>query len=142
MNEYVIDANVLFSALIKQSDLYEKLTDQFVFYTPDFTLTELQKYRQVILKKSKGDPERLKEFSLQFFRQVVVLPDYIISTDALIVAQQLCGDIDEKDAVYVALSEELRLTLLTCDKPLHDGLKAKGYDRIRMFDDFVREYLP
>jgi len=142
MTEYVIDANVLFSALIKQSDLYEKLTDQFVFYTPDFALTELQKYRKVILKKSKGDSQRLKEFSLQFFRQIVVLPDYIISTDALIIAQQLCADIDEKDTVYVALSQELQLTLLTRDKPLHDGLKAKGYARIRMFDDFVREYLP
>ena len=39
MNEYVIDADILFSALIKQSDLYEKLIDRFVFYTPDFALT-------------------------------------------------------------------------------------------------------
>lgn len=141
MNEYVIDANILFSALIKQSDLYEKLTERFTFHTPDFALTELQRYRHIILKKTKTDPERLKNFSIQFFRRVVVLPDYIISTDALVVAQQLCADVDEKDTVYVALSEELQLTLLTRDKPLHDGLKAKGYDRVQMFDDFVNEYL-
>lgn len=126
MNEYVIDANILFSALIRQSDLYEKLTDQFVLYTPDFALIELHKYRQVILKKSRSDPKRLKDFSVQFFKRVVILPDYIISTEALLTAQQLCAGIDEKDTVYVALSEELQLTLLTRDKPLHDGLKAKG----------------
>ena len=142
MNEYVIDANILFGALIKQSELYEKLTDQFILYTPDFALIELQKYRQVILKKSKGDPKQLKDFSVQFFKRIVVLPDYIISTDALLIAQQLCADIDGKDTVYVALSEELKLTLLTRDKPLHDGLKSKGYGRVRMFDDFVSEHLP
>lgn len=141
MNEYVIDANVLFSALIKQSDLYERLTDQFVFYTPDFALTELQKYRHVILKKSRSDPKGLKDFSVVLFKRIVVLPDYIISDDSLLMAKQLCVDIDEKDTVCVALNEELQLTLLTRDKPLHDGLKLKGYARVRMFDDFVREYL-
>ena len=141
MNEYVVDANILFSAVIRQKELYEKLIGTFVFYTPDFALSELQRYRHVILKKTKSNAERLREFTIFFFRLLVVLPDYIISDEALNRARLLCIDIDPKDTVYVALSIELKLVLLTRDKPLHDGLRQKGYDRVQLFDEFVRQQL-
>lgn len=137
--EYVVNANILFSAVLKQKGLYEELAERFVFYTPDFALLELQKYRRLILQKTATDPARLRTFTTQFFRKVTVMPDYIISEEALKTAAQLCADIDPKDVMYVALNEELQTTLLTRDKPLYDGLKAKGYERVKLFDEFVRE---
>lgn len=141
MNEYVIDANILFSAVIRQKELYERLTDQFILYTPDFALSELQQYRHIILQKTKSNSERLRDFTILFFRQLIVLPDYVISDEALNTARLLCEDIDLKDSVYVALSVELNLVLLTRDKPLHDGLKQKGYSKVQLFDEFVRYHL-
>ncbi|MBO0932848.1 PIN domain-containing protein [Fibrella aquatilis] len=138
MNEYVIDANVIFSAVIRQKEIYESLLEQCVFYTPDFALNEIQRYREVILKKTRQNPDRLRTFSIEFFRKVVILPDYVISNASLRNAVDLCADIDPKDTVYVALSVELQLPLLTTDKPLIAGLQAKSFDLIRPFDDLVR----
>lgn len=141
MNEYVIDANVIFSAVIRQKEIYETLIEQCVFYAPDFALNEVQRYRQVILKETKQNPDRLRTFSIEFFRKIIILPDYIISDNSLRSAADLCADIDPKDTVYVALSIELQLPLLTRDKPLIVGLQAKSFNLIRPFDELVREIL-
>lgn len=34
---------------------------------------------------------------------------------------------------------ELNLTLLTRDKKLYEGLKAQGFEKIKLFDEFIRE---
>ena len=47
----------------------------------------------------------------------------------------LCRDIDPKDTDYVALSLELNHPLLTRDKPLADGLRAKGYTNLVLLDE-------
>lgn len=141
MREYIVDVNIIFSAVIRQSEMYERLLDHCIFYTPDFALSELQKYRQVILKKTRQKPNGLRVFTIQFFKRLVVLPDFLISDDSLNKAEELCADVDPKDAVYVALAIELNIPLVTRDKPLFDGLQAKGFSLILQFDSLVRELL-
>lgn len=53
MKNYVIDANIIFSALISGKEVYFKLFSLHHFYLPDYALQELEKYRQVILKSIK-----------------------------------------------------------------------------------------
>ena len=49
----VIDANILFSALIKAGKTIEILLNPgFNFYAPEFLLEEFQKYRDEILIKT------------------------------------------------------------------------------------------
>ena len=112
---------------------------QNTFYTPDFALIEINKYRSVILKKSRLKLDALNEYTFRFFRKLIVVPDYVISDNSLQKAIDLCADIDLKDTIYIALAIELNTTLLTRDKPLYDGLIAKGFMPIQLFDDFIRQ---
>ncbi len=141
MTSYILDVNVLFSGVISQKDIYKALFEENTCYTPDFALIELSKYRKVILEKTKMRREGLREFTLFAFSKISVVPDYIISDQSFAKAEALVKDIDLKDVAYVALAEELDIILLTRDKLLHDGLKAKGFDKIKLFDEWVRELL-
>ncbi len=50
--DLVIDANVLFSALIKDSFAYNLLfSDVFHIFTPEYIFTELEKHKDEILEK-------------------------------------------------------------------------------------------
>jgi predicted nucleic acid-binding protein len=134
MKNYVIDANIIFSALISGKEVYFKLFSLHHFYLPDYALQELEKYRQVILKKHKTDNATFKSKLLDLFSLLTVVPDLIISVENFERALALCTDIDEKDTPYIALSMELDMTLVTRDIKLHDGLLTKGFENVILFD--------
>jgi predicted nucleic acid-binding protein len=139
-NHFVLDVNIIFSGVLSRKDIYRKLFSECKLYTPDFAFIELNKYREVILNKTKKvNPDDLKDFTLFIFSKIVVVPDYLVSEKSLQKAKKLVESIDEKDLAYVALAEELDLTLLTRDKKLYEGLKNKGYEKIKLFEDFVSE---
>jgi len=138
-NEFVIDANIIFSSLLSGKGLYRKIFETNKFYTCDFVLQELQTYQATILEKTKLSKSELQEFTIFIFSHIVVVPQFYITQINKNNAFELCKDIDEKDTVYVALSLELDLTLLTRDKPLYNGLKNKGFEKILMFDRFIEQ---
>jgi len=138
-NEFVIDANIIFSSLLSGKGLYRKIFETNKFYTCDFALQELQTYQATILEKTKLSKSELQEFTIFIFSHIVVVPQFYITQINKNNAFELCKDIDEKDTVYVALSLELDLTLLTRDKPLYNGLKNKGFEKILMFDRFIEQ---
>ncbi len=52
--DIVIDANVLFSALIKDSFAYTILfSGSFHLFTPEYIFTELEKHKDEILEKTE-----------------------------------------------------------------------------------------
>ncbi len=53
MNKYVIDANIIFGAIISSRFFYLELLKNFDLYAPDFVLKEIEKYEERILKKTK-----------------------------------------------------------------------------------------
>ena len=138
MNTYVLDANILFSGLISRKPLYERLFGQYQFSTPDFALVELEKYRDVFLKKIKGNQTEFEEFALLLFSRLTVVPDFLIRPEFKCRAADLCAPVDPKDSLYVALAMQLNQTLITRDVPLHDHLKANGFDMVMLFDEFIR----
>ena len=138
---YVVDVNVLFSGILSQKEIYRIMFSENIFYTPDFALIELNKYKKVILKKTTFSQEKLRNFTLFLFSKIIVVPDYIISEPAYRKAEELCKDIDIKDIAYIALNEELQTEFLTRDKILRDGLLIKGYMKVKIFDEFVKELL-
>ena len=137
--EYVLDVNILFSGILSQKEIYRLLFNEHKFYTPDFALIELNKYRDVILKKSKTPFNKLKEFTVFLFSRITIVPDYVISEKSFCKAVELCTDIDIKDVVYIALSIELDIPLLTRDAQLCKGLIKKGFTNIELFEDFIRK---
>lgn len=51
--DLVVDANILFAALVKESRTAELLfRDDFHLYAPDFILQEFSKYEQELLEKT------------------------------------------------------------------------------------------
>ena len=141
-NSFVLDVNVIFSGVLSRKEIYRKLFKEYRLYTPDFAFIELEKYRKTILKKARDINESdLKSFTLFIFSYVTVVPDYLISEESYHKAESLVKEIDPKDVVYVALAEELGIPLLTRDKTLYEGLESLQYKNIKLFDDFVREFI-
>jgi predicted nucleic acid-binding protein len=139
MKNFVLDANIIFSSLLSGKQFYRKLFENYEFYTPDFALNEIQNYQEQILKKTKLNKQDLQEFTLFIFSKLVVVPEFYISNEARQKAYDLCKDIDLKDIIYVALSIEINFTLITRDKQLYNGLIEKGFNNVRLFDEFLNE---
>ena len=139
MSSYIIDANVIFSSLISGRSEYIDLATTDQLYLPDFGLIELQQYQRVIFEKTRQKPEELKQYTLALFRKITVVPNLLISFPNYRSAFELCKGIDEKDITYVALSLELNHPLLTRDKPLATGLRAKGFTNVIILDELFAQ---
>lgn len=137
--EYVIDANILFSFLISgRKEYLTFLTDNRVF-TTDFVFEEIQLHQEVIIQRTKLPLEQFQKFVLGMFERITVVPNLLISTKYYYEAFMLCRDIDPKDTDYVALSLQLAIPLLTRDKPLATGLRAKGFTNVVLLDELFAE---
>ena len=139
MSSYIVDANVIYSGLISGRNEYIDLATVHQLYLPDFGLTELQQYQQVIFEKTKQKPDELKEYTLALFGKLIVVPNLLISFPNYRSAFELCKGIDSKDTDYVALSLELNHPLLTRDKPLALGLRAKGFTNVVLLDELFAQ---
>ena len=123
--DLVIDANVLFSALIKDSFAYNLLfSDTLHIFTPEYIFTELEKHKEEILKKT----ERTEE---EFFRVLETLKRIIIIVplEELVPyveeAERLTPDPD--DMAYFALALKLNCAIWSNDKKLKEQNKIKVY---------------
>lgn len=140
MNKYVIDANILFSAIISSRRFYLEIIKNYELYAPDFALKEIEKYEELILKKTKIGKKELNSFLIKLFEGITILPSILIEEESKQKALVLCKDIDEKDIPYVALSIELDIPFITSDKKLYKGLREKNFPHVILFEDVVRDF--
>lgn len=138
MSDYVIDANVLMGMLISGKASYRPLLNYFHFIIPEFALVELEKYSDVLKRKTKMREDELLNWTYYVFSQITILPQFVLSTDSQLKASKLVTEIDTKDISYVALAMQLDLVLLTRDKPLYEGLRKKGFRKVVLFEDFLK----
>ena len=138
--EFIIDANVLFSAFISGKEIYSLLFSEHGIYLPDFAFLELDKYKKRILKKTKLTENQFREFILGLLKYVTVVPNLLLSETSLVAAYQICREIDEKDTVYVAAAIQLDLTLVTNDKRLYAGLKQNNFPRVMLLGDVINSF--
>ena len=136
--DLVIDANVLMSMLISGKASYKELTGYFHFILPEFVFVEIDKYKDVIRTKSKLDEPQFNRFAYAVFSNLTILPALLLAEETKEKAEELTKDIDLKDAPYVALALQLDLMLLTNDKILETGLKKKGFRKVMLFEQFLR----
>ncbi|OFY62933.1 MAG: hypothetical protein A3H98_01585 [Bacteroidetes bacterium RIFCSPLOWO2_02_FULL_36_8] len=139
MKKYVLDANVLMSALISGKQIYLSIFERIQFFVPDFIITEIEKYKFLILEKTKLKTSEFNEFANKLFQNLSIIPSSYISEENINYAMNLCMDIDEKDTMYVALSLQMSITLVTRDIPLFKGLKKKGFKNVILFDTLFNE---
>ncbi len=140
MKEFVIDVNILFSGLLSRKSFYAKIFSKYHFFTPDFALIELEKYRSVFLKKVKStNREIFEQFGIKIFSQLAIIPDILISEASKNQAYELCKDVDIKDYLYLALSIHLKIPLLTRDIALYNHLQTNPLVNIILFDEFLKQ---
>ncbi|QMW03567.1 PIN domain-containing protein [Spirosoma foliorum] len=138
---YVIDANVLMSALISGKAFYKTIFGSLDLLVPEFALVEIEKYKETIVQKSKLDEIAIRRYTFDVFQQLTILPNYFLSAGALTEADRLIGHIDAKDISYLALAIQTNSVLLTRDQPIYKGARQNGFRRIILFDNFLRQYL-
>ena len=73
--DLVVDANIIFASLIKDSLTAELLfNDRFHLHAPEFLLEELDKYRAFLLDKTRRNDEDFEEFLRIIKRRLTLVP--------------------------------------------------------------------
>lgn len=138
--QFVFDANILMAILIGGRAFHRVILETFDVITPDFALTEIDKYSPVIIQKTKLAWPEHSQFAQLIFANVSVIPRYLIETDSVKKATKLVGEVDSKDISYVALAIQTNTILVTRDKPIVEAARRRGFRRILLFDEFLRQY--
>jgi predicted nucleic acid-binding protein len=124
--DLVVDANVLFAALIKDSFSYNLLfSGEFNLFTPEYIFTEFEKHKEEILKKTERTDE-------EFFRLIEILKRRII----IVPLEELVSYVkdaekitpDPDDMAYFALALKLNCGIWTNDKKLKEQSKVKIFN--------------
>ena len=112
----IIDANILFAALIKQGSTAELLiSDKLQLFAPEFLLTEFVKYKDLILKKTHRNEEEFDQFLDLLNEQINIVPKKEI-IPFLDEADKISPD--PKDTIYLALAIAIKCNIWSNDKKL------------------------
>lgn len=123
--DLVVDANVLFSALIKDSFAYNLLfSGSFHLFTPEYIFTELEKHKEEILEKTERTTEKFFRLLETLKRRIVIVPleelvPYVEEAEKLTP--------DPEDMAYFALALKLNCAIWSNDKKLKEQDKIKVY---------------
>ncbi len=121
----VVDANVLFSAVIKQDRTAELFfSDWLELITPEFIISEIRKYSDEILLKSHRSGEELNKFLLILEDKIDIIPSSELKP--FLAEAELCCP-DQKDVQYFAAALKYSCGLWSNDRAL------KKQDKVRVF---------
>lgn len=111
----VIDSNILFSALIKDSLTRRLILDYGgLFLFPEFIFEEMEKHKKELLTKSKMDKQDFNRLLNIMLRKVIIVPNELIRAykkEAL----HILRDIDVNDIAFIACALACRDSILWSD---------------------------
>jgi predicted nucleic acid-binding protein len=127
----VIDANILFSALIKNS-LTAKLIfeEDLVLMAPEYVVEEFQKHEDLILRKTSRSREEFIQIMHMLKDLIVVIPK---EEYAKFIKEAKKVSPDKNDVMYFALALKLKCAVWSNDKQL----KTQDQVRIVSSEDLV-----
>lgn len=125
--ELVVDANVVFSALIKDSHTRHMLLfSGWTFYAPEFLLEEIRNHISELENKTKLNRNELDEIIRTIFRlsniQSIPFSEFM---EYLEDAEKISPDPD--DALYFALALKFGCAIWSNDKRLKSQKKIRVY---------------
>jgi len=111
----VLDANILFSVLIKNSYTADLFFKNLTLYSPDFLIEEFLKYEDLLLNKTHISREDYIK-TLHLLNDIVITvpkEDFLSFID---LAKKISPD--KKDVLYLALALKLNCPIWSNDKRL------------------------
>ena len=104
MFKLVIDANIILSALIRDSISRKILIGSAIeFYAPDYLIEEVEKYISLVSKKNSLSKEENKRI-LDILCNYITIVGMEFYEENINEALEIMSDIDIKDTPYVALA--------------------------------------
>ncbi len=104
MLRLVIDANIILSALIKDSTTRKILIGSAIeFYAPDYLIEEVEKYISLVSRKNSLSEQDNKKI-LDILCQYITIVGIEFYEEYINEALEIMADIDIKDTPYVALA--------------------------------------
>ena len=98
----VIDSNIIIAALLRNSTSRNIiLNSDFQFLAPDFTLTELKKYEELIMRKGNLTKQQLNVVFNHLFNKIHIQP---ISEYEELISKAHSMISDSKDVPFLALA--------------------------------------
>ncbi len=123
--DLVVDANILFAALIKEGKTIEILADyQFIFYAPEYLFVEFLGYKEEILKKTHRTEKDFEE-AFYFLKSIINIIPNEKTKEFSKEAEKLSPD--EDDADYFAIALKLSCPIWSNDKELKKQNIVKIY---------------
>ena len=132
MTSVVVDANILFSALIsagnKAGSILINPPSKVRLVSCHFIHIELFKHKERIRQLSGLDDDALIDLLYTFSSHIEFINEAYIPFACWQQAHRLLERIDPNDIPYLALAIHLNAPLWTGDRRLIEGLQALGYD--------------
>ncbi len=127
----VADTNIVFSAILNSNGLIGEILfnseDQFEFYSSEFIIDELTKYKGKLQTLTKMSEEKIEVSINQVLKNIDLISSEAISETHWKRAYELTADVDENDTPFLATAIGINASIWTGDKKLINGLKAKGF---------------
>jgi predicted nucleic acid-binding protein len=117
----IIDANILFASIIKDSSTAELLiSDKLYLYAPEFLFDEFTKYERYILEKTNRSKEDFDQYLKILKEEIEIIPEKVI-TSFIEKAEKFSPD--PKDTVYLACALAIDSKIWSNDKKLKEDQK-------------------
>lgn len=129
----VIDANILFAALIKGGLTAELIiSDVLQLFAPEFLLEEFSKYQDQILEKTHRSKENFETFVQILKEYITFIPQKNISP---FLEKANAFSPDPKDSVYLALALALKSAVWSNDKKLKE---EQNHVKVLSTEDLIK----
>ena len=131
----IADANIIISALIRNSKTRELLTIfSFTLYSPDTLLESIEKYKEEFIEKS-GLTSKDFEILLNFLLEKITVVKQKEYKSKIEQAKSIIGHIDIEDIDYIALALSMKN-----DGIWSDDAHFQKQDRIKIYktEDIVK----
>ncbi len=139
----VVDANIVISIMTKldgaSARTWLEADTDIVFTAPDHLRNELAKHRTRIAKLMKRSVADVAELEGLLLERVEFHAAHGVPERYLTKAKELTGDVDPKDAPYVALALFFDCQIWSGDRRLSKGLSKK--DARMVLDNITVRYL-
>lgn len=113
--KFVIDTNVLFSAMVKKSITRKIiLSDAFELYVPEYLFEEINKHKDLILKKAKISNRDFIALLTLFQKHVRIFRKEVYK-DKIPLAEEVMKEIDITDSPFLALALVLNCSIWSND---------------------------